>query len=83
VRSSNKDFGVIPSCLYQYCSCQDKRVLILRKDLILLRLEKSLSSYQRNKTHAEIDKMRRISNAYAMESLIDAMLSKRLDICFT
>ena len=39
-----------------------------------MRLEKILSSYQRLKTHAEIDKMSRIPNAYAMESLTDAML---------
>ena len=47
-----------------------------------LRFGKTLSSYQRHKTHAEIDKMRKIFDAYAMGSLIDAMLIKRLDICF-
>ena len=65
VRSSDKDIGLIPSCLYRHCSCQDKHASIPRKDLILLRLGRFLSSYQRRKTHAEIDKMRRIPNALA------------------
>ena len=53
-----------------------------KKGFVPLRLGKILSSYQRHKTHAEIDIMRRVLNAYAMESIIDAMLSSRLDICF-
>ena len=46
------------------------------------RFGKILSSYQHFKTHTEIEKMRGYLNAWAMGSLMDVMLSTRLDIYF-
>ena len=53
-----------------------------KKGFVSFRLGKTLSSYQRSKTHVGIEKMKRIPNAWAMRSLMDAMPSTRLDIYF-
>ena len=53
-----------------------------KKGFVPFRVEKSLSSNQRPKTNAEIEKMRGIPYASAMGSLMYAMLCTRPDICF-
>ena len=53
-----------------------------KKGFAPFRLEKSLSSNQRPKTHTEIEGMRGIPYASVVGSLMYAMLCTRQDICF-
>ena len=53
-----------------------------KKGFVPFRVGSSLSVNQRPKTLAEIERMREISYASAVESLMYAMLCTRLDICF-
>ena len=53
-----------------------------KKGFVPFRVEKSLSSSQRPKTSAEIERMRGIPYASAVGSLMYAMLCTRPDICF-
>ena len=53
-----------------------------KKGFVPFRVGVSLSSDQRPKTPAEIERMRGISYASTVESLMYAMLCTRLDICF-
>ena len=53
-----------------------------KKGFVPLRVGKSLSSNQRPKTNAEIERMRGIPYASAVGSLMYAMLCIRPDICF-
>ena len=53
-----------------------------KKGLVPSRLGISLSSNQHLKTQAEIERMREIPYASAVESLMYAMLYTRPDICF-
>ena len=53
-----------------------------KKGSVPFRVGISLSANQRPKTLAKIERMRGISYALAVESLIYAMLCTRLDICF-
>ena len=53
-----------------------------KKGFISFRLGKSLSSNQHPKTHAEIERIRGISYALTVESLMYIMLCTRSDICF-
>ena len=53
-----------------------------KKGFVPFRVEKSLSSSQRPKTNAEIERMRGIPYASAVGSLMYAMLCTRPDICF-
>ena len=53
-----------------------------KKKFVSFRVGISLSSNQRPKTQAEIERMRGILYASAIESLMYAMLCKRPDICF-
>ena len=55
---------------------------IARKEFVPFRVGKSLSSNQRPKTNAEIERMRGISYASAVGSLMYAMLCTKPDICF-
>ena len=52
------------------------------KGFVPFRVGKSLSSNQRPKTNAEIERMRRIPYASAVGSLMYAMLCTRPNICF-
>ena len=54
-----------------------------KKGFVPFRVRISLSGNQRPKTPAEIERMRGISYASAVGSLIYTMLCTRLDICFT
>ena len=53
-----------------------------KKGFVPFTVGKSLSSNQRPKTQAEIERMRGIPYALAVESLMYAMLCTRPDICF-
>ena len=53
-----------------------------KKGLVSFRLRKSLSSNQRPRTEAEIERMRGIPYASAVGSLMYAILCTRPDICF-
>ena len=53
-----------------------------KKGFVPFRVGKSLSSNQRPKTNAEIERLRGIPYASVVESLIYAMLCTRPDICF-
>ena len=53
-----------------------------KKGFVPFRVGKSLSSNQRPKTSAEIERMRGIPYASAVGSLMYAMLCTRPDICF-
>ena len=53
-----------------------------KKGFVPFRVGKSLSSNQRPKTNAKIERMRGISYASAVESLMYVMLCTRPDICF-
>ena len=53
-----------------------------KKGFVPFRVGKSLSSSQHPKTNAEIERMRGIPYASAVESLMYAMLCTRPDICF-
>ena len=53
-----------------------------KKGFVLFRVGISLSSNQRPKTQAEIERMRGIPYASAVGSLMYAMLCTRPDICF-
>ena len=53
-----------------------------KKEFVPFRVGKSLSSNQRPKTNVEIDRMRGISYALAVGSLMYAMRCTRPDICF-
>ena len=53
-----------------------------KKGFVPFRVGKSLSSSQRPKTSAEVERMRGIPYASTVESLMYAMLCTRLDICF-
>ena len=53
-----------------------------KREFVSFRVEKSLSSNQRPKTNAGIERMRGIPYASAVESLMYAMLCIRPDICF-
>ena len=53
-----------------------------KKGFVSFRVGKSLSSSQRPKTSAEIERMRGIPYASAVGSLMYAMLCTRPDICF-
>ena len=53
-----------------------------KKGFVPFRVGKSLSSNQRPKTNAKIERMRGIPYASAVESLMYAMLCTRPDICF-
>ena len=53
-----------------------------KKGFVLFNLGKPLSGNQRPKTHAEIERMRGISYASTVGSLMYAMLCTRPDICF-
>ena len=53
-----------------------------KKEFVPFRVEISLSSNHRPKTHAEIDRMRGILYASTVGSLMYAMLCTRPDICF-
>ena len=53
-----------------------------KKGFVPFRVEKSLSSNQRSRTNTEIERMRGISYASAVGSLMYAMLCTRPDICF-
>ena len=61
---------------YRY-SMQDSK-----KEFVPFRVGKSLSSSQRPKTNAKIERMSGIPYASAVESLMYAMLRTRPDICF-
>ena len=54
-----------------------------KKGFVPFRVGKSLSSNQHPKTPAEIERIRGISYASAMGSLMYVMLCTRPDICFT
>ena len=54
----------------------------LKKGFVPLRVRKSQLSNQCPKTHAEIERMREILYALAVESLMYALLCTRLDIYF-
>ena len=53
-----------------------------KKGFVPFRVGKPLSSNQRPKTNAEIERMRGIPYASAVGSLMYVMLCTRLDICF-
>ena len=53
-----------------------------KKEFVPFKVGMSLSGNQRPKTHAEIERMREILYASAVESLMYAMLCTRPDICF-
>ena len=53
-----------------------------KKGFVLFRVGISLSGNQRPKTPTEIEQMREISYASAVESLMYAMMCTRPDICF-
>ena len=53
-----------------------------KKEFVSFRVGKSLSSNQRPKTNAEIERIRGIPYALAVGSLMYAMLCTRPDICF-
>ena len=53
-----------------------------QKGFIPVRLGKPLSSNQRPKTHAEIERMRGVPYTSVVESLMYAILYTRPDICF-
>ena len=53
-----------------------------KKGFVPFRVEKSLSSSQRPKTNAEIERMIGIPYSSAVGSLMYAMLCTRPDICF-
>ena len=53
-----------------------------KKGFVPFRVGISLSGDQRPKTHAEIERMRGIPYALAVESLMYAMLCTKSDICF-
>ena len=53
-----------------------------KKEFVPFRVGSSLSVNQRPKTPAEIERMRGISYASAVESLMYAILCTRPDICF-
>ena len=53
-----------------------------KKGFVPFRVGKSLSSNQRPKTNAEIERMRGILYASVVESLMYVMLCTRSDICF-
>ena len=53
-----------------------------KKEFVPFRVEKSLSSSQRPKTNAEIERMTGIPYASAVKSLMYAMFCTRPDICF-
>ena len=80
-RSPEKNVGVISSIyideiLTRY-NMQD-----FKKGFVSFRVGKFLSSNQRPKTNAEIERMRGIPYASAMVSLMYAMMCTRPDICF-
>ena len=53
-----------------------------KRGFVPFKVGKSLSSNQRPKTHAKIERMRRIPYASVVGSLMYAMLCTRPDICF-
>ena len=53
-----------------------------KKGFVFFRVGKSLSGNQRPKTHAEIERMRKIPYALAVVSLMYTMLCTRLNIYF-
>ena len=81
MRIARKECWAYPKLLISIRFLPDSLCRILRKDLFLSEL-KSLSSNQRPKTHAEIERMRGIPYAPAVGSLMYMMLYTRLDIYF-
>ena len=80
-RSLEKNVGLIPSTYINQILAKFS-MEGSKKGFVSFRVRISLSSNQRPKTQAEIERMRGIPYALAVESLMYAMLCIGPDICF-